>query len=41
METSTKIMLLTAMYAMPLCFAVIYRLRENLKLKRKRINSKF
>lgn len=41
METSTKIMLLTAMYGLPVCFAIVYRITENLKLKRKRINSKF
>jgi|JI9StandDraft_2_1071091.scaffolds.fasta_scaffold16050_3 hypothetical protein len=41
METSTKIMLLTAMYGLPLCFAIVYRIHENLKLKRKKINSNF
>jgi hypothetical protein len=35
METSTKIMLLTAMYGLPLCFAIFYRIKENILQKRK------
>jgi len=35
METSTKILLLTAMYGLPLCFAIFYRIKENLKMKRR------
>lgn len=35
METSTKILLLTAMYGLPLCFAIFYRIKENFKMKRR------
>jgi hypothetical protein len=38
METTTKIILLTAMYGLPICFAIIYRVNENIKLKRKIVN---
>ncbi|WP_462259706.1 hypothetical protein [Ferruginibacter sp.] len=38
METSTKIILLITMYGLPLCLAIIYRLNENIKLKRKIAN---
>lgn len=38
METSTKILLLTAMYGLPLCFAVFYRIMENIKQRRNVIN---
>lgn len=37
METSTKIILLTIMYGVPVCLAVIYRMSENIKLKQKKI----
>jgi hypothetical protein len=40
METTTKIILLTAMYGLPLCLAIIYRINENIKLKQKRIAKK-
>lgn len=40
METSTKILLLTAMYGLPLCFVIFYRITENLKQKRKVIKQK-
>jgi hypothetical protein len=35
METSTKIILPAAMYGLPVCFAIIYRIREDLKMKYK------
>ncbi len=34
METSTKIILLTVMYGLPLCLAIMYRVIENVKEKR-------
>lgn len=40
METSTKILLLTAMYGLPVCFVIIYRIKENLKMKRSRIGGR-
>ena len=40
METSTKILLLTAMYGLPLCFVIFYRIMENIKQKRKVIRRK-
>lgn len=40
MDTTTKIILLLAMYGLPLCFAIAYRINENMQLKRKRIKLK-
>lgn len=40
METSTKIILLFAMYGLPLCGAIIYRINADIKLKRNRIAGK-
>jgi len=35
METPTKIILLTAMYGLPLCLSVFHRIKENIQQKRK------
>lgn len=40
METSTKIMLLLAMYGLPVCLVILYNIHENLKQKRKVIMEK-
>lgn len=40
METSTKILLLITIYGLPLCFAIMYRIKENTKMKRKVIKRK-
>ncbi len=40
METSTKMILLTAMYGLPLCLAFIYRINENIRMKQKRVTKK-
>ena len=41
METPSKILLLTAMYGLPLCFVIFYSVIENIKQKRKVMNEKF
>ena len=40
METPSKILLLTAMYGLPLCFVIFYSIIENIKQKRKVMNEK-
>jgi len=39
MEITTKIILLLVMYGLPLCFAIVYRVNENIKLKRNKVNT--
>lgn len=41
METSTKVLLLLAMYGLPVCLVMIYRIRENLKQKRELDKGKY
>ena len=40
MDISTKIILLLAMYGLPLCFAIGYRVNANIKLKRKKVKAR-